>query len=59
MTLKYKKTVADIMKREGVVPAPVSMLRPEHRASSKERQRANESLRKRCPYLFRDTNKLQ
>jgi hypothetical protein len=30
----------------------ISLLRPDHTATAKERARARESLKKRCPYLF-------
>jgi hypothetical protein len=30
----------------------ISYLRPEDKASPREREKARESLRKRCPYLF-------
>jgi hypothetical protein len=50
-------TINDLLRRAGVVPAQISLLRPEHRASASDRAKAAESLRRRCPYLFSKSGK--
>ncbi len=59
MKIRKGPTVKDLVRHAGLAPSHdrLSLLPAKDRASDKERAEARESLRRRCPYLFKRREK--